>query len=303
MKNFNFLFSITWCGRYSYSFLQMKKIEAKSNRPDSLLEAVMAVSLAWIITTFTHTVSFFHWCYWLRKVLQEQVQFSRSVVSDSLRPLELQHSRVPCPSPMPEVCSNSCPSSQWCHPTISSSVIPFFCLQSFPVSGSFPTSQFLTSGSQSIGVSASASDLQMKIQDWSPLALTGLISVQSKGLSRIFCNTTVQKHQFFGHQLCLWSNFHIHTWLMEITIALTRWTFVGKVMSLLFNMLSRLIIAFFPRCKWILISWLQSASTVILEPKKIKSVTVCTVSPSICHEVMGLDAMILVFWMLSFFLI
>ena len=195
-------------------------------------------------------------------------QFSCSVMFDSLRPHGPQHARPPCPSPAPGVDSNSCPLSRWCHPTISSSVIPFFCLQSFPVSGSFPTSQFLTSGSQSIGASASASDLQMNIQDWSPLALTGLISVQSKGLSRIFCNTTVQKYQFFGHPLCLWSNFHIHTWLMEKTIALTRWTFVGKVMSLLFNMLLRFVTAFLLRNKHLLISWLQSPATVILEPKK-----------------------------------
>ena len=116
-------------------------------------------------------------------------------------PHGLHHIRPPCPSPTPRACSNSGPSSQRWHPSISSSVIPFFCLQSFPVSGSFPTSQFLTSGSQSIGVSASASDLQMNIQDWSPLALTGLISVQSKGLSRVFSNTTVQKHQFLSAQL------------------------------------------------------------------------------------------------------
>ena len=126
------------------------------------------------------------------------VQLSYSVVSDSLRPFGLQHARLPCPSPTPKTCSNSCPSSQWCHPTISSSVIPFsFHLQSFPASGSFQRSQFFTSGGQSIGVSASASAFPMNIQDWFPLGWTGWISLQSKGLSRVFSNTTVQKHQFF----------------------------------------------------------------------------------------------------------
>ena len=118
-------------------------------------------------------------------------QFSHSVVSDSLRLHGLQHARLPCPSPTPRACSNSCPSSQWSHPTISSSVIPFSsCLQSLPASGSFPVSQFFSSGSQSIG--ASASVLPMSIQDWFPLRLTGLISSQSKGLSKVFSNTTVQ---------------------------------------------------------------------------------------------------------------
>ena len=127
-----------------------------------------------------------------------------------------QHARPPCSSPTSGACSNSCPSSQWCHPTISSSVIPFpSCLQSFPQSGSFPMSRFFMSGGQSIGLSASASVLPMNIQDWFPLGLTGLISLQSKELSRVFSNTTVQKHQFFGTQLSLWSNSHIHTWLLE----------------------------------------------------------------------------------------
>ena len=130
------------------------------------------------------------------------VQFSSSVISGSLWPQELQHARLPCPSPTPRACSNSCSLSQWCHPTISSSVIPFsFCLQSFPVSGSFPMSQFFTSGDQSIGVSASV--LPMNIQDWFPLGWTGWISLQSKGLSRVFSNTTVQKHQFFKAQFSL----------------------------------------------------------------------------------------------------
>ena len=121
-----------------------------------------------------------------------------------------------CPSPSPRVCSKSCPLSQWCHRTIWSSVIPFsFCLQYFPASGYFPISQFFTSVGQSIGASASASVLLMNIQDWFPLGLTGWISLQSKGLSGIFSNTTAQKHQFFGVQPSLWSNSHIHTWLLE----------------------------------------------------------------------------------------
>ena len=126
----------------------------------------------------------------------------------------LQHARPPCPSPTPRTYSHSCPLSQWCHPTISSSVAPFpFCFQSFPVPGSFPMSQFFASGGQSIGVSVSV--LPMNIQNWSPLGWTGLISLKSKGLSRVFSHTTVQKHQFFGTQLSLWSNSHIYIWLLE----------------------------------------------------------------------------------------
>ena len=137
-------------------------------------------------------------------VAVSSVQFSRSVVSGSLWPHGLQHARPPCPSPTPRACSNACSFSQWCHPTISSSVIPFSsCLQSFPASGSFQMSQFFTSGGQSIGVSASASVLPVNIQDWFPLGLTGWICVQSKGLSRVFSSTTVQKHQFFNIQLSL----------------------------------------------------------------------------------------------------
>ena len=120
-----------------------------------------------------------------------------------------------CPSPTPGACSNSCPSTRWYHPTISSSVVPFSGLQSFPASGSFQMSQFFSSGGQSIGVSASASVLPMNIQDWFPLGGTGWISLQSKGLSRVFFNTTVQKHQFFGAQLSSQSNSHIHTWSLE----------------------------------------------------------------------------------------
>ena len=127
------------------------------------------------------------------------VQFSCSVMSDSLRAHALQHLRLPCPSPTPRACSKSCPSSQWCHLAISSSVIPFSsCLQSLPASVSFLMSQFFASGGQSIGASASAAIPPMNIQDWFPLGLTSLISLQSKGCSRVFSNTTVQKHQFFG---------------------------------------------------------------------------------------------------------
>ena len=144
------------------------------------------------------------------------VQFSRSVVSNSLQPHESQQTRPPCPSQTPEVYSNSCPFSQWCHQAISSSVVPFSsCPQSLLASGSFPMSQLFTWGGQSIGVSASASVLPINIQDWFSLGWTGWISLQSKGLSRVFSNTTVQKHQFFGTQLSSQSSSHIHTWLLE----------------------------------------------------------------------------------------
>ena len=144
------------------------------------------------------------------------VVFSHSVVSDSLWPHRLQHARLPCPLPSPGVCSISCPLSWWCHSVISSSVVPFSSrLQSFPASGSFQMSQFFLSGAQSIGISASASVLSMNIQDWFPLGWTGWISLQSKGLSRVFANTTVQKHQFFSAQPSSQSNSHIHTWPLE----------------------------------------------------------------------------------------
>ena len=136
-------------------------------------------------------------------VFLSSVQFSRSVVSDPLWSHESQHARPPCPSPTPGVCSNSCPSSRWCHPAMSSSVVPFSCSQSLPASESFPMSQLFAWGGQSIGVSASASVLPMNTQDWSLLGWTGWISLQSKGLSRVFSNTTVQKRQLFGAQLSL----------------------------------------------------------------------------------------------------
>ena len=142
--------------------------------------------------------------------------FSHSVMSDFLQPHGLQHTRFPCPSPSPRVCWNSCPLSQWYYPTISSSVISLFSwLQSLPASGFFPLSQFFASGGQRIRVLDSASVLPVNIQDWLPLGLTGLISLLSKRLSRVFSDTTVKKYQFFGTQLSLWSSSHIHTWLLE----------------------------------------------------------------------------------------
>ena len=230
------------------------------------------------------------------------IQIRCSVLSYSLWPHGLQHARLPCPSQTLRACSNSGLWSRWCHPTISSSVVPFSsCLQSFPAIGPFPVNQFFASGGQSIGVSASASVLPMNIQDWFPLGLTSLISLQSKVLSRVFSNTTVWKHQFFS---C--SPFFIiqlsHPYVTNgKTIALIRWTLVYKVMALLFDMLSMLVIAFIPKTNCLLISWLQSPSAVILEPKKIKTLTVSIVSPSICHEVMGSVAMILVFLFFFFF--
>ena len=150
---------------------------------------------------------------WLSYLDLSSVEFS---LSDSLWPHETQHSRPPCPSPTPRVYSNLYPLSRWYHPAISSSVVPFSsCLQSLSASGSFPMSQLLAWGGQSTGVSASASVLPMNTQDWSPLGWTGWISLQSKGLSRVFSNTTVQKHQFFGTQSSSQSNSRIHTWPLE----------------------------------------------------------------------------------------
>ena len=179
-------------------------------------------------------------------------------MSNSLWPHGLQHARPPCPSLTLGVYPNSCSLSRWCHPTISSSVIPFSShLQSFPASGSFPVSQFFTSGGQSIGVSASASVLPKNIQDWFPLGWTGWISLQSKGFSKSLLQqhsskaSILRRSAFFIVQLshpCMTTG---------KTIALTRWTFIGKVTSLLFNMLCRLVITFLPRSKRLSISWLQ----------------------------------------------
>ena len=221
--------------------------------------------------------------------------FSCSVVPSSLRPHGLQHTGLLCPSLSPWVCSKSCPWSQWCHPTISSSVTHFSsCLQSFPASESFPASWFLTSDGQRIRTSAASSVLPMNIQGWFPLGWTGLISLLSKGLSRVFPSTTIQKHQLFGAQPSSWPNSHICTWLLD-TIALIIQNLVSKLMSLLFNTLSSFVIAFLLRSKHLLISQLKSPSTVILEPRNIKSVTASTFSPSACHEVMEPVAMILVY--------
>ena len=176
-------------------------------------------------------------------------------MSNSLRPHGLQHARPPCLTPIP-VYPNSCPLCRWCHPTMLSSVISLSSsLQSFPASGSFSMSHLFTSSGQSIGISASTSVLPMNTQEWAPLGWTSWISLQSKGLSGVFSNTTVQKHQFFSAQLSLYSNSHPYMTTGK-TIALTRWIFVGKVMSLLFNMLSRLLINFLPRSKCLFNPWL-----------------------------------------------
>ena len=182
--------------------------------------------------------------------------FSHSVVSDSLWPHGFQHARLPCPSPSPGVCSNWFPLNWWCHPTISSSVAPFFsCLQSLPAAGSFPMSQLFTSGGQSIRALASASVFPMNIQSWFPLGLTGLIFFQFKGLSRVFLShswetSVLRPSAFLMVQLA-------HTCVTSgKTMTLTRWTFGGKVMSLFFNMRTRFVIAFLPKSKCLLISWL-----------------------------------------------
>ena len=222
--------------------------------------------------------------------------FSCSVMSDSLLPCTgLQHARLPCPSLSPRVCSDSCPLSQLCHPTISSSATPFSsCPQYFPASV-FSNELAFRIRWPSIG--ASAMVLPMNIKGWFPLGLTGLISLQFKGLLRIFSCTTIQKHQFLGTQPSLWAKSHICTWLLDKPSSLNRstpQTFVGKVMSLLFNMLSRLVIAFLPRNKHVLISWLQSPFAVILGSKKIKSVSASTFPPLLsdgtrCHDLSFLN--------------
>ena len=180
--------------------------------------------------------------------------FCHWVMSNSLWPHGLQNARLPCPSPPPGVCSDLCLLSRQCYLTISSSVAHFFsCLQSFPASGSFSMSHLFTSGGQSIGASASTSVLPMNIQDWFPLGLTYLISLLSKGLSRVFSSTTAQKYQVFSIQPPLWSNPHICTWLLEKPKT-DHADLVSKVLSLLFNTLSRFVIAFLPRIKNLLIN-------------------------------------------------
>ena len=221
-------------------------------------------------------------------------QFSCSVMSNSLWSYELQHARPPCLSPTPRVHPNSCPLSQWYHPAISSSVIPFSsCPQSPPASGSFPMSQLFAWSGQSTGVSALAiipskehPGLISFRMDW-----LDLLAVQGA------LKSLLQHHSSKASILWRSAFFTVRLWHPYMTtgktVALTRWTFVGKVMSLLFNMKSRLVITFLPRNKCLLISWLQSPSSVILEPQKIKSDTVSTVSPSISHEVMGPDASVM----------
>ena len=217
-------------------------------------------------------------------------------MSNFLRPNELQHAKPPCPSSTLRVYPNSCPLSRWCHPTISSSVIPFSsCPQSLPASESFQMSQISASDGQIIGVSASISVLPVNTQDWSPLGWTGWISLQSQGTLKSLLQHHSSKASILLHSAVFIVQLSHPYMTTGKTIVLTRWTIFGKVMSLLFNMLSRLVMIFSPRSKCLLISWLQSPSTVILEPRKIKSDTVSTVSPSIYHEVMGLDAMIFVF--------
>ena len=221
-------------------------------------------------------------------------------MSDSLQPHGLQHTRPPCPSPTPRVYPSSSPLSRWYHPTISSSVVPFSSrLQSFPASGFFQMSQFFTSGGQNIGVSTSASCLPMNIQDWFSLGWMGWISLQSKGLFK----RLLQPHS--SKASVLWySAFFIvqlsHPYLtFGKTIAFTRWTFLGKVMSLLCNMLSNFVITFLPRSKHLPISWVESICSDFGAPKnKVCHCFHCF--PSICHKVMGPDAIILVFRMLSF---
>ena len=171
-----------------------------------------------VLSTLLSIVLITYWSFCLGKcsIFLFPVQLSCSVMSDSSQPHESQHARPPCPSPTPGVYSNSCSSSWWCHPAISSSVVLFSsCTQSLPASGSFPMNQLFPSGGQSIGVSSTASVLPMNTQDWSLLGWTGWISLQSKGLSRVFSNTTVPKHQFFSSQLSSQSNSHIHTWPLE----------------------------------------------------------------------------------------
>ena len=195
-------------------------------------------------------------------------------MSDSLRPHGLQHARPPCPSPTPRACSDSCPLSQWCQPTLSSTVIPFSShLQSFPASGTFLMSQFFPSGghwsfSFSISPSNEHPGLISFRMDW-----FDLLTVQ--GTLKSLSNTTVQSINSSALSF-------LYSSTLTSMLALTRWTFVGKVMSLLFNMLSRFVITFLPRSKHLLISWLQSPSAGILEHKKIKSLTVSIVSPSAC---------------------
>ena len=235
---------------------------------------------------------------WKRLLL---LLFSHLVGPNFLWSQGLHHSRLPCPSPSPKVHPSSCQLHQWCHLAMSSYNTVFtFCPQSVPASGSFPMSQLFTSDDRNTGASASASVLPMNIQDCLHLRLINLILLLSEGLSDVFSITTVWRHQFFG----VLPSFMVQLWQPYMTtgktIALTLGTFVGRVMSLLFNTLSTFVIAFLPRSNHLLSSWLHSPSAVILEPKKRKYVSISSFSPFICHEVMVPDAMILVFSIFSF---
>ena len=214
--------------------------------------------------------------------------------------MDCKHARPPCPSPTPKVYSNSCPLSRWCHPTITSSVVP--SPPAFNLSQHQGLFKWVSSSHQVAKV------LEFQLHHQSSNEHPGLISFRMDWLDLLAVQGTLKsllqhhssKASIFQHSVFFITQLsHSYTTVGK-TIALTRRTFVDKVMSLLFNKLSRLVITFFPRSKHLLISWLQSPAALILEPRKIKSDTVSTVSPSICHEVMGLDAMILVFWILSF---
>ena len=220
-------------------------------------------------------------------------------MSDCLWLHGLQNTRLPCPSLSPGVCSNSCPLSQWCYLTISSFADPFsFCIQSFPVLRYFPTSWLFTSGKYwnfnfTISPSKENSELIYFRIEWLDLAIQGT-------LKSLLQQPQFKSINFFSAHPALWFNSNTHTWLLEKNIAWTIWTFVDKMMSLLLHMPSRFVIAFLPRSSCLLILWMKSPYAVILDPKKIKSVTVSTFPPSISHEVLIPDAMILVFWVLSF---
>ena len=212
----------------------------------------------WYFQRKKQTINIFYKLYIKHIIYQSVSQLSCSVMSDSLRPHELQHARPPCPSPAPGVHPNSRASNRWCHPAISSSFVPFSsCPQSLPASESFPMSQFFAWGGQSIGVSASASVLPMNAQDWSPLGYTGWISLPRD--SQESSPAPQFKSINFSALSLLYGPTHIHTWLLEKNIVLSILTFVSKEMFLLFNTLSRFVIAFLPRSKHLLISWLRSA--------------------------------------------
>ena len=290
----------SWKGKYTGT--QRKKIRAK----------ITSWLQTWDITSITGFNTWYHiFCQFLpvciiiffKRYSQKGLfvnQFSCSVMSDSLQSHVLQHTNFPVHHQLPEFTQTHV---HWVDDAIqpshslSSPSPPAFNLSSVRV---FPVSQFFTSGGQSIGASASASVLPMNIQDWFPLGWTDWIFLQVQGTLKSLLQYHSSKASILWHSAFFLFQLSHPYMTTGKTIALPRRTFVSKVMSLLFNMLSRLIIAFLPRIKCLLISWLQSPSAVILDPKKIKSVTVSIVSPSISHEVMGPDAMILVFWMLSF---